>query len=58
MPDTEKEVKKWGRYIFKVTISGFGNNAEEAWDDATQGFSQDPGPVPPDEFEFEPEEGV
>lgn len=32
------------RYIFTVTISGFGNNPTEAWCDAIDQFAIDPGP--------------
>jgi len=44
-----------GHYTFSVGLSGHGKNADEAWQDACEGFSQDPGATP-DEFEFEPEE--
>ena len=31
------------RYFFKVELSGQGNNAVEAWNDAVDAFSADPG---------------
>ena len=48
------------RHTFTVTLSGFGRDADAAWQDAVEGFSQDPGATP-DEFELgedlEQEEG-
>jgi len=36
-------------------MSGIGNNANEAWDEATEQFAQDPGSTPePDEYTTEP----
>lgn len=47
--------KFYGRYLFKVELSGFGNNPSQAWDDAVEGFMQDAGPTP-EEYEYEEEE--
>lgn len=33
------------RYIFRVTLSGDGNTPAEAWRDAVEGFTQDPGGI-------------
>jgi hypothetical protein len=33
-------------YEFKVTLAGSGDNPDEAWLDAVEGFTQDPGPTP------------
>jgi hypothetical protein len=33
-------------YIFTISLIGSGNNADEAWNDATEGFSLNPGPTP------------
>jgi hypothetical protein len=30
-------------YTFHVTLSGYGENLQEAWEDAVEGFYQDPG---------------
>lgn len=35
-------------YLFKVTLSGYGDSLQSAWDDATEQFAQDPG-APDDE---------
>lgn len=48
--------KKFGIYHFKVTLAGGGTSPEEAWNDAVEGFCQDPGCTPEkDEYEFEEE---
>lgn len=39
------------RYEFNITIAGYGETADEAWEDACEGFSQDPGATP-DESEY------
>jgi len=39
-------------YLFTITISGYGENADEAWQDACEGFSMGPGPTP-EENEYE-----
>lgn len=39
------------RYEFSITIAGYGENADEAWEDACEGFSQDAGATP-DEGEY------
>jgi len=31
------------RVEFKVTLVGYGRNVQEAWEDAVEGFCQDPG---------------
>ena len=38
------------RFIFTVHLSGYGDTPEEAWDDAVEGFSQDPGNFDEDEY--------
>jgi len=30
-------------YTFPVTLSGYGDNPQEAWEDAVEGFCHDPG---------------
>jgi len=36
-------------------MSGIGNTADEAWNEATEQFAQDPGPTPEeDEYTTEP----
>ena len=42
------------RFEFDLTIAGYGKNSEEAWRDATEGFSLDPGG--PEDFRMEEEE--
>lgn len=42
----------YGRYLFTIVVSGFGYNADDAWRDACEQFSQEWG-VPPDESEWE-----
>ena len=37
-------------YHFKVILAGSGNNIDEAWQDAIEGFSLEPGCPPEDEF--------
>lgn len=39
-------------YTFTIQISGTGYDAEEAWKDACEGFSMDPG-ICPEEFDEE-----
>lgn len=39
------------RYEFTITLGGYGENADEAWQDACERFSQDPG-ITPDESEY------
>jgi len=43
------------RYEFHITLGGYGDDADEAWEDATESFSQDPGATP-DESEYIVEE--
>ena len=33
-------------YHFSITIAGSGDDEDEAWRDATEGFMQEPGPTP------------
>ena len=33
-------------YQFTVTLLGYGNTPDKAWQDAAEGFSLDPGPTP------------
>lgn len=41
-------------FSFKIILNGIGKTAEEAWEDAVEGFMLDPGPTPePDEYEVE-----
>ena len=40
------------RWLFTLTMAGFGDNIDEAWDDAVEDFMLDPGPVP-DESEID-----
>ena len=48
-------MKKFGVYHFKIILAGGGESPEEAWNDAIEGFCQDPGATPED-YEFEAEE--
>lgn len=34
------------RYEFTITIGGYGSTPGEAWEDAVEGFTQDPGDTP------------
>ena len=43
---------KLRRYLFTIFISGIGDNADLAWEDACEAFSQDYGPTP-DESQYE-----
>jgi len=43
------------RYEFTITLGGSGDTVEEAWEDAIEAFSLDPG-VPPKEYTTEEEE--
>lgn len=44
----------YGRYEFKITLGGYGNSPEEAWESATEGFAQDSGACPDkSEYTFE-----
>ena len=36
------------RFEFKVTLVGYGHSVQEAWEDAVEGFQNDPG-APDDE---------
>ena len=49
-PDTNDGETKL--YVFDVTLNGYGRTADEAWQDVTEGFCQDPGPTP-DRSEYE-----
>ena len=45
------------RYEFTVTLSGYGDTPDEAWQDAVEGFTQDSGVTPdPSEYITEEEE--
>jgi hypothetical protein len=37
-------------FEFTITLYGFGDNPEDAWDMAVEGFILDPGPVPGPEY--------
>ena len=42
------------RYEFRVVIAGYGKDADQAWEEATEQFSLDPGPTPgEDEYTVE-----
>lgn len=43
------------KYTFTITLTGYGNNADEAWLDATQATDLDSDPTP-DDFEVEDED--
>jgi len=43
------------QFEFKIVIQGYGDNADEAWRDAVDGFTLDPG-CTPDEY-IERDEG-
>lgn len=43
------------RYEFTITLAGQGETPEEAWQDAVEQFSIDPG-SPPDEYIIEDQE--
>jgi len=45
------------RYEFSITLGGYGDNADEAWVDAVEGFQQDLGATPDeDDYTVEEEE--
>jgi len=46
---------EYGRYIFKLELSGYGHNPDEAWENAVEGFGMEPGEFPED-YDFEEEE--
>ncbi len=43
-------------YLFKVTLSGYGETLESAWQDATEQFAQDPGAPDDEDYKVEDEE--
>lgn len=43
-------------YLFKVTLSGYGDDLKSAWDDATEQFAQDPGAPDDDDYTVEEED--
>lgn len=43
-------------FEFTVTLRGSGNNVTAAWNNATEAFEADPGPVPEDAREVTDEE--
>lgn len=47
--------EKMKHYEFHITIVGGGDSPDEAWQDAYEGFCQDPG-ITPDESEYTVEE--
>lgn len=49
------EDKTYGRYIFPITLSGYGKTPDEAWEESIDGFSQEPGEYPED-YNFEEED--
>jgi len=44
------------RYEFTLTLSGYGNNIQEAWNDATDSFAQDPGSPEDTDYEITDED--
>ena len=40
------------RIDFTITLGGYGDNPDECWNDAVEGFLTEPGPTP-DETEYE-----
>jgi hypothetical protein len=36
------------RYIFTIAIQGYGDNEDQAWADAIDAFTVEPGPTPDD----------
>lgn len=44
------------RYEFDITIAGNGNDVDEAWNNAVEAFSEDPGVTPDDWSEEEIED--
>lgn len=47
--------KCFGRYIFNIQLSGIGDTPLEAWEEAVDGFCNEPGNHP-DEYDFEKED--
>jgi len=45
-PYHEKGINIMKTYQFTVSIVGTGENEEQAWRDAIEGFNADPGPTP------------
>ena len=39
---------KHQHWEFKLTLAGIGRTKDEAWNDAVEGFTQDPGSTPDD----------
>jgi hypothetical protein len=44
------------RYTFDVLLCGSGDTPEEAWQSAIEGFMDNPGPCPEDEYTLEEED--
>jgi len=44
------------RYEFTITLGGYGETPDQAWEDATEGFSLEPGETP-SEYQVEEEDG-
>lgn len=40
------------RFYFRIELSGTGETAPEAWENALEGFTQDPGEMPPMEADL------
>jgi len=45
-----KEQRELRRYYFSITLNGVGFDPDEAWEEALEGFAQDPGGFGPDEI--------
>lgn len=43
-------------FEFKVVLTGTGRTVEDAWNRATDAFNAEPGPVPDDAKEVEPDD--
>ena len=53
----QKRGNGMNRYEFKVTLAGYGETPEEAWQDAIEGFYDDPGSYDDDEWTVQENEG-
>jgi hypothetical protein len=49
-PQPKSKPKRY--YVFPIELGGLGNTPEEAWNDATEAFTNEPGPTP-DEYRVE-----
>jgi hypothetical protein len=52
--EMDERIRNHGYYYFPVELVAWGENADVAWREAIDGFSQDPGPTP-EKYDFEPE---